>query len=207
MLMLAFQRGKDLFIWTWHVKVMAFRMEGGHLGVYTVDGNAFQAIFSSYWFAFFYISRACRFWCWLFKEVKIYSFRLGMWKLWPLEWKVVTWECMPLTAMRFKPYFLAIGLFFFDISRACKCQCWLFKDVKIISFGLGIYKLWALNWRVVTWECMALTAMHLKLYFLAISLRHPAQRAPVLEDPMLDYELYLYGFYVMQSSLRMPSWS
>ena len=30
------------------MKVMAFGLEGGDLGVYAVDGNAFQAIFSSH---------------------------------------------------------------------------------------------------------------------------------------------------------------
>ena len=46
--MLAFQRGKNPFIWTWHVKVMAFGMEGDHLGVYAVDGKAFEIIFSNH---------------------------------------------------------------------------------------------------------------------------------------------------------------
>jgi hypothetical protein len=33
--------GMDIFVWAWHVEVMAFRMEGGQLGGYAVDDNAF----------------------------------------------------------------------------------------------------------------------------------------------------------------------
>lgn len=41
MVMYAFNRGKHPFIWTWYIEVLDYRIKGGQLGEYAVDGNAF----------------------------------------------------------------------------------------------------------------------------------------------------------------------
>ena len=50
-------RDMDLFVWAWHVEVMANRMEGGHLGGYAVDGNTFLSLifYSLLWFALIFL--------------------------------------------------------------------------------------------------------------------------------------------------------
>ena len=52
MLIWTFQRGKDLIIQSWHVKVMAFAIEGVQLEGYAVDGIAFliHTFYAVFWF-------------------------------------------------------------------------------------------------------------------------------------------------------------